>query len=78
MKSTPLMVGGTLYTSTSLSQVAAIDCRVRRNQMGGSTRKSTRTVSAFPPTTAGLHRGVGYWRSGDDETHHHAHGVLRR
>ena len=24
-ESTPLMVGGTLYTSTSLSQVAAID-----------------------------------------------------
>jgi len=33
-ESTPLMVGGVLYTSTSLSQVAAIDCRDRRDQMG--------------------------------------------
>ena len=33
-ESTPLMIGGTLYTSTSLSQVAAIDAAVRRDQVG--------------------------------------------
>jgi quinoprotein glucose dehydrogenase len=65
-ESTPLMVGGTLYTSTSLSQVAAIDAatgdikwvfdpKVYENGLG------------IPANDGWLHRGVAYWRSGDDE-----------
>jgi glucose dehydrogenase len=51
-ESTPLMVGGTLYTSTSLSEVAAIDA------VSGETKwvfdpKVYKTVSVFPPTTDG-------------------------
>ena len=34
---------------------------------GCSTRRSTKTASAFPPMIGWLHRGVGYWRNGDDE-----------
>ena len=49
---TPLMVGGVLYTSTSLSQVAAIDAAT------GETKwvydpKIYKTVSVFPPTSDG-------------------------
>jgi hypothetical protein len=48
----PLMVGGTLYTSTSLSQVAAINAATGETKWV-STPKSTRMVSAFPPTLDG-------------------------
>ena len=61
-EATPLAVGGKLYTSTSLNQVAAID---------GATGK---TIWIYNPeiykegTPANLgyvHRGVAYWESGD-------------
>jgi quinoprotein glucose dehydrogenase len=65
-ESTPLMVGGVLYTSTSLSQVAAIDAvsgetkwvfdpRIYQNRLG------------IPANNGWLHRGVTYWRNGEDE-----------
>jgi quinoprotein glucose dehydrogenase len=65
-ESTPLMVGGTLYTSTSLSQVAAIDAA------SGETKwvydpKIYRNGLGMPANLGWLHRGVAYWRSGDDE-----------
>src|SRR5215212_8684949 len=65
-ESTPLMVGGTLYTSTSLSQVAAIDAAT------GETRwvfdpKVYQNGLGIPANDGWLHRGVAYWRSGDDE-----------
>ncbi len=65
-ESTPLMVGGTLYTSTSLSQVAAIDAAT------GETRwtfdpKVYENGLGIPANNGWLHRGVAYWRSGDDE-----------
>src|SRR5260370_9322788 len=64
-ESTPLMVGGVLYTSTALSQVAAIaaasgetkwvyDPKIYENGLG-------------IPTFGWRHRGVAYWRNGDDE-----------
>ena len=64
--STPLMVGGTLYTSTSLSQVAAIDAAT------GETRwvydpKVYENGLGLPANLGWLHRGVAYWRNGDDE-----------
>src|SRR6478609_6043743 len=65
-ESTPLMIGGVLYTSTSLSQVAAIDAAT------GVTRwvydpKIYENGLGIPPNLGWLHRGVAYWRNGDDE-----------
>jgi quinoprotein glucose dehydrogenase len=65
-ESTPLMVGGTLYTSTSLSQVAAIDA------VTGETKwvfdpKIYENGLGIPANDGWLHRGVAYWRNGDDE-----------
>jgi quinoprotein glucose dehydrogenase len=65
-ESTPLMVGGTLYTSTSLSQVAAIDAAT------GETKwvfdpKVYENGLGIPANDGWLHRGVAYWRSADDE-----------
>ena len=65
-ESTPLMVGGVLYTSTSLSQVAAIDA------LTGETKwvydpKIYQNGLGIPPNLGWLHRGVAYWRDGDDE-----------
>ena len=65
-ESTPLMVGGVLYTSTSLSQVAAIDA------VSGETKwvydpKIYENGLGIPANLGWVHRGVAYWRSGDDE-----------
>jgi len=65
-ESTPLMIGGTLYTSTSLSQVAAIDAAT------GGTKwvfdpKIYENGLGIPANDGWLHRGVAYWRDGDDE-----------
>src|SRR6185369_13202173 len=65
-ESTPLMIGGTLYTSTSLSQVAAIDAT------SGETKwvydpKVHENGLGMPANNGWLHRGVAYWRNGDDE-----------
>ena len=65
-ESTPLMIGGTLYTSTSLSQVAAIDA------VSGVTKwvfdpKVHENGLGLPANLGWLHRGVAYWRNGDDE-----------
>jgi quinoprotein glucose dehydrogenase len=65
-ESTPLMVGGVLYTSTSLSQVAAIDAAT------GDTKwvfdpKVYDNGLGIPANDGWLHRGVAYWKNGDDE-----------
>jgi quinoprotein glucose dehydrogenase len=63
-ESTPLMVGGVLYVSTSLSQVAAIDA------VTGQTRwiHDPETWKNGTPSNNGfVHRGVAYWADGDDE-----------
>jgi quinoprotein glucose dehydrogenase len=65
-ESTPLMIGGVLYTSTSLSQVAAIDA------VTGETKwvydpKIYENGIGLPANLGWLHRGVTYWRNGDDE-----------
>ena len=62
-ESTPLMVGGTLYVSTSLSQVAAIDAAT------GKTRwvyNPETWKGATPPNHGFVHRGVAYWADGND------------
>ncbi len=65
-KSTPLMVGGMLYTSTSLSQVVAIDAAT------GATKwvfdpKIYQNGLGIPANVGWTNRGVAYWRAGDDE-----------
>ncbi len=61
---TPLMVGGKLYTSTSLAQVACIDART------GDTLWvfNPESYKAGRPTNLGfVHRGVEYWTDGKEE-----------
>ena len=61
---TPIMVGGVLYTSTSLSQVAAIDAATGQTKWvfdPGAWKLG------MPTNNGWLHRGVAYWRSGEDE-----------
>ncbi len=61
---TPLAIDGTLYTSTSLAQVAAID---------GATGKTIwvfnpKAYEAGRPTNLGfVHRGIAYWTDGKQE-----------
>jgi quinoprotein glucose dehydrogenase len=63
-EATPLMIGGTLYTSTSLSQVAAIDAVTGRTKWVYDPQVHHLGI---PAVIGWLHRGVAYWRDGDDE-----------
>ncbi|MBR0752640.1 pyrroloquinoline quinone-dependent dehydrogenase [Bradyrhizobium jicamae] len=65
-QSTPLMVGGTLYTSTSLSEVAAIDAATGQTKWVYDP-EIYKNGLGLPPNLGWVHRGVAYWRSGDDE-----------
>ena len=63
-ESTPLVIDGVMYISTSMSQVAAID----------ATRGETRWVydpeswkNGIPSNAGFAHRGVEYWEDGDDQ-----------
>ena len=63
-QATPIMIGGVLYTSTAMSQVAAI------NAATGKTLwvYDPETWRVKWPTTKGFqHRGVAYWRAGGEE-----------
>jgi quinoprotein glucose dehydrogenase len=63
-EATPIMVGGVLYVSTGLSQVAAIDAA------SGKTLwvHDPKSYATGQPTNLGfLHRGVGYWTDGKAE-----------
>ena len=62
-ESTPLMVDGVLYVSTSLSQVAAIDAATGKPLWlydPETWKKGTPSNNGF------VHRGVAYWANGDD------------
>ena len=63
-ESTPLMVDGVLYISTSLSQVAAIDAATGKTQWiyDPETWKN-----GTPSNNGFVHRGVAYWADGDDQ-----------
>lgn len=57
-EATPLAIGGTLYTSTSFSQVAAIDGRTGKTLWVFNPE----VVKTGRPTNLGyVHRGVAYW-----------------
>jgi quinoprotein glucose dehydrogenase len=63
-ESTPLMVDGVLYISTSLSQVAAIDAATGKTQWiyDAETWKN-----GTPSNNGFAHRGGAYWADGDDQ-----------
>jgi quinoprotein glucose dehydrogenase len=65
-ESTPLMIGGTLYTSTSLSEVAAIDAATGETKWVFDPKVYDNGLG-IPANDGWLHRGVAYWRNGDDE-----------
>ena len=62
-ESTPILVDGVLYTSTSFSQVAAINA-----QTGESiwTYDPQAYLLNTPPNLGWVHRGVAYWEEGQD------------
>ena len=63
-ESTPLMIGGVIYTSTSLNQVAAI------NAVTGETiwvHDPKTYEDGTPANTGFVHRGVSYWEAGADK-----------
>lgn len=63
-ESTPLMIEGVLYISTSMSQVAAI------NAVNGQTiwvYDPETWKNGTPSNNGFVHRGVEYWESGDDK-----------
>jgi quinoprotein glucose dehydrogenase len=64
-ESTPVMVGGTLYTSTSLSQIAAIDAATGKTKWVHDPRAYRNTVQ--PSNLGWANMGVAYWKSGEDE-----------
>jgi quinoprotein glucose dehydrogenase len=65
-ESTPLMIGGTLYTSTTLSQVVAIDAATGETKWVFDPKVYDNGLG-LPANDGWLHRGVAYWRNGDDE-----------
>ncbi|HEX7359525.1 MAG TPA: pyrroloquinoline quinone-dependent dehydrogenase [Bryobacteraceae bacterium] len=62
-ESTPIMVGGTLYTSTSLSQVAAIDAATGRTIWVFDPHTY---AHGMPPNFGFVNRGVAYWSDGNE------------
>src|SRR5262249_6913518 len=65
-ESRPLVVGGGMYTSTPLSRVAGSDAATdETNSVIGA--KSYESGVGLPPNLGWTHRGVAYWRNGDDE-----------
>ena len=65
-ESTPLMVDGVLYTSTSLSEVAAIDAITGETKWVFDPKIYENGLG--PPANLGwTHRGVAHWKNGDDE-----------
>jgi quinoprotein glucose dehydrogenase len=58
---TPLMIDGTLYVSTSLSQVAAINAQTGETLWVFDTQSYNQ---GRPPNLGFIHRGVAYWTDG--------------
>lgn len=64
-ESTPIMIGRTLYTSTSLSQIAAIDAATGKTKWVFDPRAYDRIEQ--PANLGWTNMGVAYWKGGDDE-----------
>jgi len=70
-ETTPIMIGGTLYTTTGASEVAAIDAATGETTWlyTPSPKPGTEGDPAARPQGSG--RGVAYWTDGDQETVFH-------
>jgi quinoprotein glucose dehydrogenase len=64
-ESTPIMVGGTLYVSTSLSQVAALEAATGTTRWVYDPRAYDNT--AQPANNGWANMGVAHWKGGEDE-----------
>jgi len=65
-ETSPLMVNGVLYASTSLGQVTAIDAAEGKTRWVFDTKSylaSDGTTVAFPPNIGFVARGVAYWQA---------------
>ena len=62
-EATPLMVDGVIYTSTALSQVAALDAATGQTLW---TYDPKTYKDGTPANTGFVHRGVSYWEDEDD------------
>jgi quinoprotein glucose dehydrogenase len=58
LRATPLMIGGLLYISTGLGQVAAVEARTGKTVWVFDPRAYE---AGTPPPAAWTHRGVEYW-----------------
>lgn len=63
-ESSPLMVDGVLYVSTSMSQVAAIDAATGKARW---VYDPETWKNGIPSNNGFVHRGVDYWADGDDQ-----------
>jgi glucose dehydrogenase len=69
-ETSPLMVSGVLYASTSLSQVAAIDASTGRTLWVYDPKSylgADGAAIAFPPNIGFVERGVAYWERDGEE-----------
>src|SRR5258708_37971108 len=64
-ESTPIMIGRTLYTSTSLSQIAAIDAATGKTRWVFDPHAYDTTEQ--PANLGWTNMGVAYWKAGDDQ-----------
>lgn len=63
-ESTPLMVGGRLYTSTSLSQVISLDASTGTTLWVHDPKSYE---SGLPPNLGYVSRGLAYWEAGEEK-----------
>ena len=73
-ETTPLMVHGVLYTSTSYSQIAAIDARTGKTLWSYDPELYS---EGRPPEHGFLTRGLTYWTDGKEERLFYAGGLSR-
>ncbi len=62
-ESTPIMIDGILYTSTSLSQVAAIDAKTGQTIWSYNPKSY---LEGSPPNHGFVHRGIAFYDDGAD------------
>jgi quinoprotein glucose dehydrogenase len=68
-EATPIMVDGTLFVATALSQVAAVDPESGRTLWVHDPKSylaADGRAIAYPPNIGLVQRGVAYWRKGKD------------
>jgi len=71
LESTPIMIGGVLYTTTGASEVAAIDAATGEMIWLFTPEPKPRPEGERIRPLTGSGRGVSYWTDGDQETIFH-------